>query len=119
MQPCHSPPRCSAAFFRKPLGTDRPCVVDVIDDGRDDLLHFEVRTDGRTLEFDLTEDLQTGLALEGWEFLVDFHPDFFRHGAADRWRMLATLPGQPQYNAYCGSSRLRLSQRRLFRRRER
>lgn len=84
--------RCSAAFFRKPLGTDRPCVVDVIDDGRDDLLHFEVRTDGRTLEFDLTEDLQTGLALEGWEFLVDFHPDFFRHGAADRWRMLATLP---------------------------
>lgn len=23
--------RCSAAFFRKPLGTDRPCIVAIID----------------------------------------------------------------------------------------
>jgi hypothetical protein len=84
--------RCSATFFRKPLGTDRPCIVDVIDDGRDDVLHFEVRTDGRTLEFDLTKELQEGLALEGWEFLIDYEPAFFRHGAAERWRALAKLP---------------------------
>jgi hypothetical protein len=76
------------------MGTDRPCVVAVIDDGRDDLLHFEVRTDGRTLEFDLTQELQEGLALEGWEFLADFEPGFFRQGAADRWRELARLPAQ-------------------------
>jgi hypothetical protein len=62
--------RCSAAFFRHPLGTDRPCIVAVIDDGREDLLHFEVRTDGRTLAFDLTQEVQEGLALEGWEFLA-------------------------------------------------
>lgn len=84
--------RCSATFFRKPEGTDRPCIVAVIDDGHDDLLHFEVRTDGRTLEFDLTKDLQEGLAMEGWEFMSDFDPSFFRHGAADRWRTLAKLP---------------------------
>jgi len=30
--------RCSAAFFRKPMGTDRPCIVDIVDDGNDDLL---------------------------------------------------------------------------------
>ena len=84
--------RCSAAFFRKPLGTDRQCVVDIIDDGNDDLLHFEVRTDGRVLEFDLTEDVQEGLSIEGWEFLVDFDPDLFRSGAADRWRALSKLP---------------------------
>ena len=83
--------RCSALFFQKPLGTDRPCVVEVIDDGREDLLHFEVRTDGRTLEFDLTKELQTGLALEGWEFLADFDPNLFRHGAAEQWRKLAHL----------------------------
>lgn len=90
--------RCSAAFFRNPMGTDRPCVVDVIDDGREDLLHFEVRTDGRTLEFDLTKELQEGLAIEGWEFLADFDPGFFRYGAAQRWRDLAKLPigHQPQ-----------------------
>jgi len=84
--------RCSAAFFRKPLGTDRPCIVDIVDDGDDDILHFEVLTDGRDLKFDLTEDLQEGLALEGWEFLIDFDPDLFRHGAADRWRELEKLP---------------------------
>ncbi|HXF60116.1 MAG TPA: hypothetical protein VNK95_00785 [Caldilineaceae bacterium] len=84
--------RCSAAFFQKPLGADRPCIVAVIDDGRDDIVQIELRTDGRVLEFDLTEDLQEGLALEGWEFLADFEPGFFRHGAADRWRALAALP---------------------------
>jgi hypothetical protein len=84
--------RCSAAFFRHPYGTDRPCIVAVIDDGREDLLHFEVRTDGRMLAFDLTKEVQEGLALEGWEFLADFDPSFFRQGAADRWRALATLP---------------------------
>ncbi len=34
--------RCSAAFFRKPMGTTRPCVVDIVDDGNDQLLHFSV-----------------------------------------------------------------------------
>jgi hypothetical protein len=88
--------RCSAAFFRHPLGTDRPCVVAVIDDGREEMLHFEVRTDGRTLEFDLTKELQEGLALEGWEFLADFDPGFFRQGAAERWRALARMPADHQ-----------------------
>lgn len=84
--------RCSAAFFQKPQGTDRPCIVDIIDDGKDDILHFRVLTDGKTLEFDLTEDIQEGLATEGWEFLIDFDPEFFRHGAAERWRELEKVP---------------------------
>ncbi len=84
--------RCSAAFFQKPMGTDRPCIVEIVDDGNDDLIHLVVNTDGRTLEFDLTEDLQEGLALEGWEFLIDFDPALFRTGAADRWRKLAQIP---------------------------
>ena len=92
--------RCSAAFFQKPLGTDRPCIVDIIDDGNDELLHFELRTDGRTLEFDLTKELQEGLALEGWEFLADFDRGFFRHGAADRWRDLKNLPATHEHPAH-------------------
>ncbi len=83
--------RCSAAFFRKPMGTDRPCIVEIADDGNDELLHFEVLTDGRVLEFDLTEELQEGLALEGWEFLANFDPALFRHGAAERWRQLGKI----------------------------
>ncbi len=84
--------RCSAAYFRRPLGTDRPCIVDVIDDGDDEMLHFVLVTDGRELEFDLTEEIQEGLAAEGWEFLADFDPGFFREGAAQRWRELSNLP---------------------------
>lgn len=84
--------RCSAAFFRKPLGTDRPCVVAVIDDGRDDVLHFVLRTDGRELEFDLTDEIREGLITEGWEFLADFDPALFRQGAAERWREIGRLP---------------------------
>jgi hypothetical protein len=84
--------RCSAAFFRKPTGTDRPCVTRIVDDGNEDVLHFVVNTDDRTMEFDLTKDLQAGLALEGWEFLADFEPALFRRGAAERWRRLAELP---------------------------
>ncbi|MBP7964842.1 MAG: hypothetical protein KBG20_21895 [Caldilineaceae bacterium] len=83
--------RCSATFFQKPMGTDRQCVVAVEDDGHENMLHFVIRSDERVLEFDLTEDLQEGLSLEGWEFLSDFDPALFRTGAADRWRAIGRL----------------------------
>lgn len=86
--------RCSAAFFRKPQGTDRPCVVAVEDDGRENVLHFVLRSEGRTLEFDLTDENQEGLVLEGWEFLADFKSAYLRTGAAERWRELGSIPNQ-------------------------
>lgn len=84
--------RCSAAFFRKPLGTDRPCVVAVEDDGNDELIEFEILSEGRTLQFVLTDENREGLSLEGWEFLADFHSAYLREGAADRWRDLGNVP---------------------------
>ncbi len=81
------------------MGTDRPCIVDVIDDGQDDVLTFQVLTDDRTLEFELTDELQEGLSIEGWEFLADFDPGFFRHGAAERWKELAKLPASHSADA--------------------
>lgn len=86
--------RCSATFFRKPMGTDRPCITNIIDDGDDDLIHIELHTDGRVVHLDLTEDLQEGLSLEGWEFLSDFDPALIRRGAAARWRELEKLAAQ-------------------------
>lgn len=86
--------RCSAAFFRKPMGDDRPCIVNIIDDGDDEVLAFVVLTDGRTLSFYLTDDTVEGLELEGWEFLAAFDPALIRRGAAGRWRELAKItPG--------------------------
>lgn len=83
--------RCSAAFFQKPMGTDRLCITDVIDDGNDDVLEFVINTDNRVLEFELTDELQEALALEGWEFLADFDPALTRRGAPERWREIAKL----------------------------
>lgn len=80
--------RCSAGYFQKPLGTDRLCIAKIIDNGKDDVLEFVVFTDQRSLKFELTSELQEGLAIEGWEYLADFDPAFIRRGAARRWRGL-------------------------------
>jgi hypothetical protein len=83
--------RCSAAFFRYPEGTDRLCIVDVIDDGKETLT-LEMKTDGRTLEIELTdEDLEVA-SVEGWEALADFDPALFRSGASKRWAAIRQLP---------------------------
>jgi len=84
--------RCSAAFFQKPLGTDRPCIRRIIDDGDEEVIGFILLTDGRTLRFTLTEETLEGLRLECWEFLADFDPALIRRGAAARWRELTRLP---------------------------
>ncbi len=83
--------RCSAAFFRKPMGTDRPCIVSISDEDNEDTLEFVLLTDGRSLSFTLTDEIQAGLAIEGWEFLADFDPALMRRGAAKRWKAISQL----------------------------
>jgi hypothetical protein len=83
--------RCSAAFIRYPEGEDRQCICDIIDDGSD-LLTLVMRTDGRELVIELTEEGRDLAAIEGWEALADFDPALFRTGAMSRWHQLSTLP---------------------------
>jgi len=83
--------RCSAAFFRFPEGTDRLCIMDVIDDGQDKLT-LVMNTDGRILEIELTNDELEVASIEGWESLADFDPALFRTGANARWAELRQLP---------------------------
>lgn len=80
--------RCSATFFQKPQGTDRPCIVKVIDNGKDDVLEVVICTDQRSLSFEVTPEVQAGLAVEGWEYLADFPPAYTRRGAQKRWQGL-------------------------------
>lgn len=83
--------RCSAAFFRFPEGSDRLCILDVIDDDKETLT-LEMKTDGRILEIELTdEDLEIA-SVEGWEALADFDPALFRSGANKRWAAIRQLP---------------------------
>lgn len=83
--------RCSAAFFRYPEGTDRLCIVDIIDDGND-LLTLKMITDNRVLEIELNDEELEMASVEGWEALADFDPALFRTGANQKWRELRMLP---------------------------
>lgn len=83
--------RCSAAFIRYPEGSDRQCIREIIDDGSD-LLTIEMRTDGRILQIELTDEEREIAAVEGWEALADFDPALFRAGAMERWHRLRDLP---------------------------
>ncbi|KAA3656863.1 MAG: hypothetical protein DWQ04_29835 [Chloroflexi bacterium] len=83
--------RCSAAFIGNPMGYDRPCIREIVEDGSE-LLTLEMYTDGRTLVVELTEEDREIAAVEGWESLVNFDPALFRTGAMRRWRQLQQLP---------------------------
>lgn len=83
--------RCSAAFIRNPEGEDRMCVRDIIEDGKE-ALTIEMRTDGRILEIELSDEMRELAGVEGWEVLADFDPALFRTGAMSRWRELRKLP---------------------------
>lgn len=85
--------RCSAAFIRYPEGSDRPCIRDVIDDGKE-LLTLQMYTDGRELQIELTEEQQELASVEGWEALADFDPALFSVGALERWREIRELPAE-------------------------
>lgn len=85
--------RCSAAFIRYPEGTDRLCIREVIDDGKDTLT-LQMLTDGRELTVELTEEQRELASVEGWEALADFDPALFRSGALDRWRKIRQLPAE-------------------------
>jgi hypothetical protein len=83
--------RCSAAFIRYPEGSDRMCIQDVIEDGKETLT-IEMHTDQRIIIVELTDEMQELASVEGWEALADFDPALFRSGASDRWREIRMLP---------------------------
>jgi hypothetical protein len=86
--------RCSAAFIRYPEGSDRLCILDIVEDEKD-ILTLEMHTDGRTLEIELTEEMQELAGVEGWEALADFDPALFRTGAKARWEEIRKMPPHP------------------------
>lgn len=83
--------RCSAAFIKYPEGSDRMCIQEVIEDGKETLT-IEMHTDDRVLTVELTEEQRDLASVEGWEALADFDPALFRLGALDKWREIRALP---------------------------
>ena len=85
--------RCSAAFIRYPEGSDRLCIMDVVEDGKETLT-LEMHSDNRQLEVELTDEMRELASIEGWEALADFDPALFRTGAMSRWREIRQLPAE-------------------------
>jgi hypothetical protein len=83
--------RCSAAFLRWPEGSDRPCIREIIEDGRESLT-LELVNLHRVIEIELSEEQRNLASVEGWEVLANFDPALFREGAEEKWREIRSLP---------------------------
>ncbi len=68
---------CFSFFADHPMGVDRYCIVEQVDDGSD-LLTLTLRTDGFERIVKLDEDKRKRVITEGWSSLVDFVPDYYR-----------------------------------------
>jgi hypothetical protein len=51
-----------------------------------------MKTDGREMEIELTDEMRELAGVEGWEVLADFDPALFRTGAMNRWHEIRLLP---------------------------
>ena len=68
---------CFSFFADHPMGVDRYCIVEQVDDGKD-LLTLTLRTNGAERTVVLDEEKRKLVITEGWASLVDFVPDFYR-----------------------------------------
>ena len=69
---------CFSFFIQHPEGVDRYCIIEQVDDGREDVLTLTLRTDGAERTVVLDEEKRKLVTTEGWASLVDFVPDFYR-----------------------------------------
>ena len=59
--------------------TDRACILDIEDDGTDDVTVY-MRSDGVEHDpFVIPADMRDTVAFEGWDKYVDFEPKFRRN----------------------------------------
>ena len=68
---------CFSFFADHPMGVDRYCIVEQMDDGKD-VLTLTLRTDGAERTLVLDEEKRRLVTTDGWASLVDFVPDFYR-----------------------------------------
>ncbi len=73
--------RCLGKFLQEPLGYERHCFEEIVDDGQEDLtIEIVSGEDHVVLVLDEAQRLQA--AKEGWSFFVPFLPAMYRNGGA-------------------------------------
>ncbi|MBN2472578.1 MAG: hypothetical protein JXN59_17765 [Anaerolineae bacterium] len=69
--------RCLGKFLREPMGYERHCFDEIVDDGKDEVT-IEIHSGENQTVLVLTEEQRLQAAQEGWSFFVDFIPDMYR-----------------------------------------
>jgi hypothetical protein len=63
--------RCLGQFLKYPMGYERRCFEELIDDGQE-ALTIDLHTGDRTIRLVLSEEERLMMAGEGWATMVDF-----------------------------------------------
>ncbi len=69
--------RCLGQFLKYPLGYERRCFEEMIDDGSDELT-IELHTGENDLVLTLDEQQRQEMAAEGWAYFVDIPVPMYR-----------------------------------------
>ncbi len=72
--------QCLGRFLREPLGYERRCFEELVDDGQEELT-IELHSGEYNLVLVLDEDERRMAAGEGWSYFVDFKPPMYRNSA--------------------------------------
>ena len=70
--------RCFGQFLKYPMGYERRCFEELVDDGKE-LLTIEMHTGGHTVELELNETQRKLIANDGWANFVDFGVPMYRN----------------------------------------
>ncbi len=77
--------RCLGQFLKYPLGYERRCFEELVDDGKSELT-IDLTTGEQHVVLTLNEEQRNLLACEGWATLVDFAVPMYRDDVARRQR---------------------------------
>lgn len=73
--------RCLGQFLKEPLGYERRCFEELVDDGQEDLT-IELHSKGHDVVLVLTPEQRRMVAGEGWSHFAGFMPDMYRNELA-------------------------------------
>ncbi len=75
--------QCLGKFLREPMGYERHCFEEIVDDGKEELT-IELVSGGHSTVLTLNEEERLLAATEGWSFFVDFIPPMYRDDPAQK-----------------------------------
>lgn len=77
--------QCLGKFLREPLGYERHCFEELVEDGKEDLT-IELYSEDNHVVLVLNEEQRLEAAAEGWSYFAGFEPPMYRDHLAESKR---------------------------------